>query len=241
MKNIMKRLTLSAVTLLCLGSLTAFASSAVIRLENAHANSNDQASVMRGAKFFAVNCMSCHTMRYLAHNKLAEEAGVVLDKMPLEQKEWWLGAVPPDLTLLGRTRSANWIYTYFHSFYKDPDRPSGYNNLLVEDINMPNIFAGLQGEQTLTRRGFELLEDHGTEKPHYYSILKLEKSGSMSAEEFNNTATDLVNFFLYAADPNKLHREHLGVFVILFLFVLFILAFLLKRAYWKDVPKNKAD
>lgn len=102
-----------------------------IALEKVKINSQDSSSLLRGAKFFAQNCMVCHTMKYLEHNALAKKAGVTLDKMPLKQKDWWLGAVPPDLTLIAAQRGADWLYTYFHSFYKDPSRPTGYNNLLL--------------------------------------------------------------------------------------------------------------
>ena len=100
-------------------------------LDHVHVDINNKASVERGAKFFANNCMVCHTMRYLTANKIAKQAGITLDKMPLKDQQWWLGIAPPDLTLAARQRGADWLYTYMHSFYKDDARPTGYNNLLV--------------------------------------------------------------------------------------------------------------
>jgi len=102
-------------------SLSAFAASETpIALEKVRVNVKDEAAILRGAKFYAQNCMVCHTMRYLKHNKLAKEAGITLDKMPLNQKEWVYDIVPPDLSLVARRYSPDWVYTYLHAFYKDP-------------------------------------------------------------------------------------------------------------------------
>ena len=207
-----------------------------IKLEKAHITVQDTASLLRGAKFFATNCMACHTMKYLLHNKIATEAGITLDKMPLKNKEWWLGVVPPDLTLITTQRGADWVLTYLQSFYVDKARPSGYNNLLFKNSNMTNILAAYQGQQVLTKQGEYVLTHPATAKKiPYYTALRLEKSGSMTPEQFHETMYDLVNFLTYAADPGKVQRENLGWWVLLFLVILFVLSYLLKRAYWKDV------
>lgn len=212
-----------------------------IALEHVKIDLHNRQRIVAGGKYFAQNCMACHTMKYLQHNKIAEEAGVILGKMPLKKKEWWLGAVPPDLTLLARVRSPDWIYTYLHSFYKDDKRPTGYNNLLVKDINMPNLFAGLQGVQELVVSPSELARFERFGKPRYYTLLKLVRHGSMTPEQFDGAMTDLVTFFVYAADPERAFRIHMGVWSLVFLFIFLILTYMLKKAYWKDVPKNNKD
>ncbi len=209
-----------------------------IRLEKAKINLSDRAALLRGAAFYAQNCMVCHTMRYLAHNKLAQEAGITLDKMPLKQTEWWLNIVPPDLSLIARQRSADWIYTYLVSFYKDPARPTGYNNLVAKDINMPNLFAAMQGEQVLTEHGKQLLAAGKFRKPPYYRVLESVKAGSMTPEQFDQVVSDLVNFFVYASDPSRLFRIYLGIGTMIFLIIFFVLALLLKKVYWKQVKKG---
>jgi len=159
-----------------------------IVLETIKANPADTASVMRGAKFFAQNCMVCHTMKYLAHNKLAQKAGITLDKMPLKNKEWFLNIAPPDLSVIATVKGADWLYTYFHSFYKDASRPTGYNNLLEKNVVMMNIFMTMQGEQELITKPHKYAKPvFGNPKLHYYTVLKLVKAGSMSPEEFNET------------------------------------------------------
>lgn len=208
-----------------------------ITLEQVPVNIKDIASIVRGAKFFAGTCMTCHTMKYMAYNKLAQKAGVTLDKMPLKNKEWWLNVRPPDLSLIARERGPNWLYTYFHSFYKDPTRPTGYNNLLMHNSVMTNIFAGLQGVQEKLPEGQVMIPLLNHHKPHYYQALQLVQQGSMSPEEFDQTTRDLVNFLVYAGDPKASKRYAIGYWVLGFLILFFILAYLLKRAYWEDVEK----
>ena len=61
------------------------------------------------------------------------------------------------------------------------------------------------------------------------------EAGSMSPEEFDTAMYDLVNFLAYTAEPIKAERERLGVFVLLFITLFFVFAWLLNREYWKDV------
>ncbi|MCH9769995.1 MAG: c-type cytochrome [Gammaproteobacteria bacterium] len=206
-----------------------------IRLEHVRVNVHNRASVLRGAKFFAKNCMVCHSMRYLEHNKLANSAGITLAKMPLKNQQWWLGIAPPDLSLIARVYSADWLYSYFHAFYKDASRPTGFNNLVARDKNMMNVFLTYQGEQVLIPPAEQKHLGAELGKPRYFSVLKLVKQGSMTPAEFNASMTDLVNFLVYASDPGAVHRHRLGFWVLLFLAILFVLAYFLKKEYWKDI------
>lgn len=153
----------------------------------------------------------------------------------IKNKEWWLGVAPPDLTLITVQKGADWVFTYLQVFYKDTSRPTGYNNLLVKNVNMMNILAGMQGQQVLTKKGQFVLAHPGHKKLPYYSLLRLVQAGSLSPEDFDQTMTDLVNFLVYASEPARLQREHEGIWVLLFLAVFFVLAYWLKRMYWKDV------
>lgn len=208
----------------------------VIGLENAHVNVQDRASILRGAAYYRDHCMSCHSLRYLVHDPIAKESGITLDKMPAHNQEWWLGIVPPDLTLMVGQKSANWLYTYLHAFYKDPSRPTGSNNLLSPDINMPNLFLAVQGEQVLIEPKKSDLQHHWGSPPlRYFQVLKATSPGSMSSEEFDQTMRDLVNFLTYASEPSKVESERIGWWVMGFFAILTILAFLLYREYWKDI------
>lgn len=215
------------------------ASDAPIVLEKAPINSEDMESIRRGARLFVSTCMSCHRLEMVKYDHLSKEEGVVVDKMPAANQEWWFGVQPPDLSLTARSRGVDWIYTYLHSFYKDESRPLGYNNLLVHNTSMPNQIAPWQGVQvkipyTQEGKAYPIA-------PNWYDLLVLEKKGSLSSVQFDQNITDIVNYLDYAAEPHKLERIHLGKWVLGFLFIFWIFAFLLKKEYWKDVKRNKRD
>jgi ubiquinol-cytochrome c reductase cytochrome c1 subunit len=118
-----------------------------VALEKAPIDHSDHKSIKRGAKFFSTTCMACHTLIYMRYNKLAQDAGVTYEKMPVKITTWPLGVKPPDLSLEVSRRGADWVYTYLHSFYLDPARPTGANNLLVPQTAMPGIIMSFQGQQ----------------------------------------------------------------------------------------------
>ena len=130
-------------------------------------------------------------------------------------------------------RGADWLYTYFHSFYKDAARPTGFNNLLVPNTVMTDIFAGMQGIQE--RENNVVTKIVGNRLPHYYQVLKLIQSGSQTPEEFDQTTQDLVNFLVYESDPHAIERKSIGIYVLIFLALFFVIVFLLKKIIWKKI------
>lgn len=206
-------------------------------LAKAPIDRSDMASIRRGAKFFAGTCMSCHTMVYLRYDKVAQEAGITYDKMPLNVKSWPYGVTPPDMSLEASVRGVDWIYTYLHSFYVDNTRPTGRNNLLVKNTAMPAILAPYQGDQVLLKEPADagvILHD-----VEWFDLLKLEKQGSMTPDEFDAITADLVNFLAYAAEPYHNTQHRIGYWVLGFLIFMFVFAYLLKKEYWKDIEKYK--
>jgi ubiquinol-cytochrome c reductase cytochrome c1 subunit len=205
-----------------------------IALEKAPVNMNDIQSIKRGAKFFATTCMACHTLIYLRYNKLAEEAGITYEKMPVNVKTWPLGVKPPDLSLEANVRSVDWIYTYLHSFYTDTTRPYGVNNLVFPNTAMMGVLVPQQGQLVLAS-DFKLVHGLYDRQPQWYNVLEYQSQGSMSPEQFDQLVTDIVNFLDYAADPYQVEQHRLGYYVLAFLLIFFVLVFLLKQAYWRDV------
>lgn len=208
-----------------------------LRLSEAPINRSDMESIKRGAKFFATNCMSCHTLIYLRYDKLAQEAGITYDKMPVNVKSWPYGVTPPDLSLEADIRGVDWIYTYLHSFYQDSTRPTGVNNLLVSNTAMSNILGPYQGDQELVKDPMLDLLGH----VRWYDLLKLTKQGSMTPEQFDETTADVVNFLSYAAAPYQMEQRKIGYWVLGFLCILLVFMYLLKKEYWKDVKKRREE
>jgi ubiquinol-cytochrome c reductase cytochrome c1 subunit len=214
-------------------------------LDPVYINLTDKASLQRGARTFINYCLSCHSATYMRYRRMAKDLDIseellqenlmfASDKpgdlmrttMPADYAKDWFGVVPPDLTLIARVRNPDWVYTFLRSFYRDEGSPSGWNNGLLENTAMPHVLYGLQGNQRLVTKNSE---DDG--KP----VFRLEKPGTMTPEEYDSVIRDLANFLVYLGEPIKLERYLIGVFVMLFLAVLLVLSYLLKKEYWKDV------
>lgn len=235
----MKMRYLLALLLILFSAALRAEEAADILLAEAPINQSDMASIKRGAKFFASNCMACHTMIYLRYDPIAQEAGITYEKMPINVVSWPNGITPPDLSSEADIRGVNWIYTYLHSFYQDPSRPTGSNNLLVPNSGMTNVLAAYQGTQDLISNKPQngiLYNDL-----EWYDLVKLVKQGSMAPEEFDAITADVVNFLAYAAEPYKQKQEKIGWWVLGFLAILFCFMVALKREYWKDVKKYKNE
>ncbi len=208
---------------------------------------NDKPSLQRGARLFMNYCLSCHSASYMRYNRLGQDLGIseelveknllfATDKvgdlmsavMPKADARAWFGTAPPDLTLEARARGPEWIYTYLRSFYRDDKSPSGWNNTVFPNVAMPHVLYEWQGSQ----RAVFKKNDKGMA---HFEKFEVEKPGTMPPKEFDQSMRDLTNFMVYLAEPAKLERYKIGVYVIIFLAVFFVLAYLLKKEYWKDI------
>lgn len=213
--------------------------------DDANIDVTDTASLQRGAKYFVNYCMGCHSLKFQRYNRLAQDLGLtetevkenlmyttdnIGDTMTIamdpKEAEKWFGVVPPDLSVLIRARGVDYIYTYLRSFYVDEKRPFGVNNLVFPDVGMPNVLWQLQGTQKAVVK--EVDGEHVTE-------LELAKPGTLSTEEFDGVARDLTAFLSYVGEPVQAKRRAMGKWVLLFIGVFFVLAYLLKKEYWKDI------
>ena len=209
----------------------------------------DRASLQRGAQLYMNYCAGCHSLKYMRYSRMAEDLGLSEEEvmenlnftgakfgetigvsMPAGPATEWFGKMPPDLSLISRVRTSDWVYTYLKSFYLDESRPLGWNNKLFPNASMPNPLWELQG---LQHAEFGPV-DPATGERHVEG-LKVAQAGRQSAQEFDQTARDITNFLEYVGEPAALKRQSVGVWVILFLAALTFLAYLLKQEYWKDV------
>ena len=152
--------------------------------------------------------------------------------MPADDAEKWFGIQVPDLTLVTRWRSPDWVYSYLKGFYLDPGRPFGVNNTIFPDVGMPHVLQPLQGVQ---RAVYEEHKDAAGQTTKTIAHFESASKGQLAPAEYDRLARDLTAFLSYAGEPMKLERQRLGVYVLLFLAVFFVLAYALKKEYWKDV------
>ncbi len=241
--------TLAGLILLVAPALAA-AAEGEVALDHAPVDLHDKASLQRGAQIFVNHCLNCHqaaAMRYgrltdlgLTEKEIKDNLLFTSDKVgatmttPMDPKiaKAAFAVVPPDLTLVGRSRGADWLYTYLRSFYRDPASKSGWNNLVFPNVAMPHVLWDKQGEQALqvTTRTDKFTGDRIESRK-----LVIEQPGSMSPLEYDRYVGDLVNYLAYMAEPAQTSRKQWGIVVLFFLAGYFVLTLLLKREYWKDV------
>ncbi len=191
-------------------------------LDHANTDIMDTASLQNGAKLFMNYCAGCHAISFMRYNRIGNDLGLsdkliienlmfagnkpgetITTAMPEDEASSWFGGVPPDLSLVARSKGTDWIYTYLRSFYEDESKIFGVNNKVLVNASMPDALWSLKESQ--------------------------------SEAEFDKSVRDITNFLDYVGEPAKLIRLQLGKWVLLFLGVLFVLTYLLKKEYWKDV------
>ena len=219
---------------------------------------DDKAAMQRGARVFVNYCMGCHSANYSRYNRVGEDLGIsdelVLENlifttdaagektkvgelmkinMSPEYAETAFGVAPPDLSLIARSRGVDWLYNFLRGFYIDESREGlGVNNGVFSNVGMPHVLAELQGLQIPKYRTQP--DGHGGEREVIVGF-EIIKPGLMSKSEYDQTIYDLVAFLDYVAEPYKQTRRNVGTGVLIFLFGFLILAYMLKREYWKDV------
>lgn len=219
----------------------------------------DLPALQRGAKLFVNSCLNCHAAAFMRYNRMRDigltEAEIkkhlmfATDKVgdtmtitmsPRDAKDWF-GAVPPDLTLVARSRAdlargsgADYLYSFLRSFYRDDTKATGWNNRIFPDVAMPNVLWQMQGQRTA-----KFVEQKDAHDPnvttHAFEGYEQLTPGTMSALEFDEAVADLVAFMQWMAEPSRAQRVQLGVWVLLYLAVLLVLVWRLNAAYWKHV------
>jgi ubiquinol-cytochrome c reductase cytochrome c1 subunit len=250
----MKKIILGLMLSLGLSG-AALAAGASIPLDQAPKRTNDMAALQNGAKLFVNYCLNCHSAAFMRYNRLrdiglndkqiAENLTFTTDKIgdtmkaninPTDAKAWF-GKVPPDLTLVARSRSSragpgsDYIYTLLRTYYRDETKPTGWNNKAYPNIGMPNPLWQLQGEQAPV---YEKVMSHGQE----VQVLKgwtQTKPGTMTPAEYDQNVGDLVAYLQWMSEPAQNSRVRIGVWVLIFLAAFTVVAWRLNAVFWKDI------
>lgn len=206
----------------------------------------DVASLQRGLRDFAGYCQGCHALKYMRYSRMANDLQIkpeqlqkfllpaganpsdyVATPMPPADALTWFGKVPPDLSLIARARGDGYLFRFLTTFFADPTRPTGANNLQLPSVAMPHVLATLEGVKVAV---FKTVN-----KEQVFDHFVQVAPGSLSHEEYLATVRDLVNFLDYVGEPAQVQRRSLGIKVVLFLLAFTALTYLLKREYWKNV------
>lgn len=219
----------------------------------------DVAALQNGAKIFVNYCLNCHSAAFMRYNRL-RDIGLTEDQIknnlmfatdkvgetmkitmsPKQAKEWF-GGVPPDLTLIARSRSAigkgpgtDYLYTFLRTYYRDDTKPTGWNNLAFPNAGMPHVLWELQGQRAA--KYTETKDPHDPSKTvHAFAGFEQLTPGTLSPQAYDQTVADLVAYLHWMGEPARGDRVRLGVWVLLFLAVFTVIAWRLNAAYWKDV------
>ncbi len=242
---------LAALACLMLLPVVSFAAGGGGQLMHANNDLTNIHSLQRGARNFVNYCLGCHSAKYVRYNRLAEDLQLsdaqmlgnlmftgerIYDTMeiamPAGEASAWFGRTPPDLSLTGRSRGADWIYTYLMTFYVDDKAPVGSNNLVLPGASMPHVLWELQG---LQRAVFREEPDSEGNVQKVFEHFEPVTAGTLSAKEYEQFVRDITNFLAYVGEPVQLERRAMGGWVLAFLLLFFVLAVLLKKEFWSDV------
>lgn len=245
----MKKLLIAALISVLPGF--ALAAGGAVAFDKAPVDINDRASLQNGAKLFVNYCLSCHSASYARYNRMGRDLGLTDEQvkenflfagqkigdtmtvaMPAADAKRWFGVQPPDLSVIARARGADYLYTYLRAFYVDEARPFGVNNTVFPDVGMPHVLSDLEG---LKKPVYHVTTGEDGQEHKTISGYELVTPGSMKPAEYDKAVGDLVNFLVYLSEPAQLERQRLGWWVMGFLAIFFVVAYLLKKEYWKDV------
>jgi ubiquinol-cytochrome c reductase cytochrome c1 subunit len=228
----------------------AWSSAAGWPLDKAPINFHDKASLQRGAQVFVNHCLNCHSASAMRYSKLedlglteeqirenllfaAEKVGEpMVTNMDPQIAKAAFGVVPPDLSLAGRSRSPDWLYSYLRGFYRDPASKTGWNNVVFPNVAMPHVLWEYQGQAAMqvTER-----MDPNTGDVMTTRKLALDKPGKLTPLQYDQYTADLVNYIAWMSEPSQSNRKQWGILVLFFLAGFFVLTWMLKKEYWKDV------
>ncbi len=247
--------SLFASLALVLGMASAHAAGGGIAWDKAPNKTNDLPALQEGAKLFVNYCLNCHSAAFMRYNRL-KDIGLTeqqikdnllftTDKVgetmksnidPKQAKEWF-GGLPPDLTLIARSRSghggtgADYLYTYLRTYYRDPTKATGWNNLAFPNVGMPHVLWELQGDR---EPQFDTVMSHGKET-QVFKGWKQVTPGTMTPAQYDQAMANLVGYLQWMAEPAQNTRVRIGVWVLLFLGVFTVIAWRLNAAFWKNV------
>lgn len=259
----MNRLTAFIAAMLL--PMVVHASEATWPMDPMEPNLDDKPSLQRGLRLYANYCLGCHSLKFQRYERTADDLEIPHDlmlenvvfsgraigslmesAMPTESAKAWFGAAPPDLTMVAKVRTPEWLYNYLRTFYADESRPLGVNNKVFPNVGMPHALLELQGVPIETCKqvpkmhpdGYELRDPLVPGKAiteEQCGLLDVVTgTGALTSEEYDQAVYDVVNFLHYVAEPARLDRERLGIYVLLFLVILYVFTALLGREYSKE-------
>jgi ubiquinol-cytochrome c reductase cytochrome c1 subunit len=219
----------------------------------------DVASLQNGAKLFVNYCLNCHAASYMRYNRLrdidltedqikknlmfaTEKVGDTMKvSLDARQAKEWFGATPPDLTVIARSRAdigkgsgADYLYTYLRTYYRDPTKATGWNNMAFPAVGMPHVLWELQGQRTA--KFVEEKDPHDPKKTvHRFEGFEQLTAGKLTPAQYDDAVADLVAYLQWMGEPTQGSRVRIGAWVLMFLAFFTFIAWRLNASFWKDI------
>jgi len=193
-----------------------------LHLDHANTDISDTASLQNGAKLFMNYCSGCHAIGFMRYNRIAQDLN--LSDSLVAEHLMFAGEKPGETitTAMPKEGAAKWFGV------TPPDL-----SLVARAKGTDWIYTYLRGFYEDDSKVFGV-NNKVLENASMPDVLWSLKEGKPEAE-FDQDVRDITNFLDYVGEPAKLIRTSLGVWVLLFLGVLLVLTYLLKKEYWKDV------
>jgi ubiquinol-cytochrome c reductase cytochrome c1 subunit len=246
------------LVMLVFAPMLSFANEGGYPLDHAPDLTKDLSSLQNGARLFVNYCLNCHSAASMRYNRL-RDIGLTEDQiknnlmfttdkvgdlmkvsMNTKDAKAWFGAAPPDLSVIARAKAseagsgADYLYTYLRTYYQDPSRATGFNNMAYPNVAMPNVLWELQG---IRNAKFTEEKDPHEEGKTIHKFVGFEqvKPGKLTTIEYDTAIADLVSYLSWMSEPVQNKRRQLGVWVLLFLGIFLVIAWRLNASFWKHV------
>ncbi|CAC9434217.1 Ubiquinol-cytochrome C reductase, cytochrome C1 subunit [uncultured Gammaproteobacteria bacterium] len=206
-------------------SFNVLASSSV-HLDHANTDINDQKSLQNGAQLFMNYCSGCHSISFMRYNRIGKDLNI--SDADVEKNLMFGDKKIGDKIIASMSEKG--AETWFGT--TPPDL-----SLVARSKGTDWIYTYLRSFYADKSRPFGVNNKILVNASMPDVLWELKKN--KSAEDFDQEVRDITNFLDYVGEPAKLVRVDLGYKVIGFLFILFILAYLMKKEYWKDVKYGK--
>jgi ubiquinol-cytochrome c reductase cytochrome c1 subunit len=225
-KNTLK--ALSAAILVLNVAAVAHAAVGPVALDNVPAKKlSDHAAMQNGAKIFVSYCAGCHGVSAMRYSRLsdigmteeqikssilppgAKVGDLMRASMSRNDAKEWFGKAPPDLSVTARSRSSH----------------SGTGTDWIY------TFLRTYEEDPTRPTGWNNKTFPGVGMPHV--LWEMQKT--LSPAEYDSAVGDLSAFLNYVSEPAQFTRKTVGVVVMIFLAIFFVLAWRLNKVYWKNI------
>ncbi|RYG60196.1 MAG: cytochrome c1, partial [Alphaproteobacteria bacterium] len=199
----------------------------------------DKDEIYRGYMVATNVCMACHSFKYISHRDLmrvgftesevqalAKALNMTIDQKLLTAQDnetaiETFGKIPPDLSLMNKARAGLADYTFALL--------TGYSENQTEIAHaLPN---GLPPGASFNR----VFPGHAIAMPNPLTGPDMVTYHDGKAASVDQMARDVTTFMQWTAEPERVERQHLGLFVLLYLVIFTVLVYITKRVIWKDV------